>query len=173
MPSLLRLVEPSITLFPRSGCRSSRYLAFTVGATQSKHPCSSASFRIQPRRMKSDSSLPWEQIVPQAHCISPKSITRHEVLEMLEGDQKPGADFLLVDVRKDDHQVKEFRRPFTMATYGRFLLTILMQGLTISGSLNMPIQTLQPSLSTLYRFCVTAEIKKVIFYCGERYPSRL
>ncbi|KEF51886.1 uncharacterized protein A1O9_11875, partial [Exophiala aquamarina CBS 119918] len=85
----------------------------------------------------------WEQIVPQARCISPTSITRHEVLEMLEASQKPGAEFLLVDVRKNDHQ-----------------------GSTISGSLNMPIQTLQPSLPTLYRFCVAAKVKKVIFYCG-------
>lgn len=63
--------------------------------------------------MKRDSAPPWEQIVPQARCISPKSITRHEVLEMLEANQNPGADFLLVDVRKTDHQVKEIQRPST------------------------------------------------------------
>jgi arsenical-resistance protein 2 len=90
---------------------------------------------------------------------------------MLEANQKPGVDLLLVDVRNIDHQVKNFNNLLPKGTCGRSLL-ILMQGLTISGSLNMPIQTLQPSLATLYRFCTTARIKKVIFYCGERHPSR-
>ena len=148
------------------GCRSSRHLSVISSAVLSKHPRSWVAFRVQPRRMNSHSSLPWEQIVPQAHCISPKSITRHDVLEMLEADQKAGADFLLVDVRRDDHQVKELLGPSIKVTHRWPLLTRSTQGSTITGSLNIPIQTLQASLPTLYRFCITADIKKVIFYCG-------
>lgn len=66
----------------------------------------SLSVKVERRMMSNGSSLPWEMVVPQASCSKPGSATRHEVLKLLEADQKPGTDFLLVDVRREDHQVE-------------------------------------------------------------------
>ncbi|ETN44775.1 uncharacterized protein HMPREF1541_10445, partial [Cyphellophora europaea CBS 101466] len=85
----------------------------------------------------------WEVIVPQASCSNPKFIMRHEILNLLEAGQTPGTGFLLVDVRREDHQ-----------------------GSSIAGSVNMPIQTLFQSLPTLIRICIGGKIDRVIFYCG-------
>ena len=40
------------------------------------------------------------------------------------------------------------------------------QGGTIRGSLNLPAQSLYPTLPTIYAVFKSAGIKKVIFYCG-------
>lgn len=42
----------------------------------------------------------------------------------------------------------------------------LAQGGTIKGSINLPAQSLHPSIPTLYTLFTGAGVKKVIFYCG-------
>ena len=39
---------------------------------------------------------------------SPPSVSRDEVLQWLVQGQKPGKDFVLVDLRRNDHKVKPF-----------------------------------------------------------------
>lgn len=42
-----------------------------------------------------------------------------------------------------------------------------MQGGTIHGSINLPAQTLHPTIPTLYTLFSAAKIEKVIWYCGK------
>lgn len=42
-----------------------------------------------------------------------------------------------------------------------------MQGGTIHGSVNLPAQTLYPTIPTLYALFSAAKIEKVIWYCGK------
>ncbi|KIV84713.1 hypothetical protein PV11_00479 [Exophiala sideris] len=57
--------------------------------------------------------------------------------------QKPGVDFLLIDLRRNDHE-----------------------GGLIRGSINLPAQSLYYSMPTLLSLCQRASIKTVIWYCG-------
>lgn len=41
------------------------------------------------------------------------------------------------------------------------------QGGTIRGSINLPAQSLFPTIPTLYAWFKAAGVKKVIWYCGE------
>ena len=45
------------------------------------------------------------------------------------------------------------------------------QGGTILTSLNLPAQSMYPSMPTLYALCVAAGVKSVVFYCGKQ-PMR-
>ncbi|KAH8706897.1 hypothetical protein GQ44DRAFT_629466, partial [Phaeosphaeriaceae sp. PMI808] len=74
---------------------------------------------------------------------TPSAISRDEVLTMLRQGQKPGKDFLLIDLRQADHT-----------------------GGTIRGSINLPAQSLYPTLPTLYMLLAGADIKCIIWYCG-------
>lgn len=52
---------------------------------------------------------PWYAAYPAPDDTAPRSIARSEVLEMLKGkggDSVPGKDYLIVDVRRDDHKVR-------------------------------------------------------------------
>ncbi|KAK3936353.1 Rhodanese-like domain-containing protein [Diplogelasinospora grovesii] len=84
---------------------------------------------------------PWYAAYP-----APKSeaatMPREEVLVMLK-EQRPGKDFVLVDLRRNDHE-----------------------GGTIRGSINLPAQSLYPSLPTIYRMFKEAGVRRVIWYCG-------
>ncbi|KAJ9161177.1 hypothetical protein NKR19_g2547 [Coniochaeta hoffmannii] len=72
------------------------------------------------------------------------SITRDAVLEMLRnGRDTAGKDFVLVDLRRADHE-----------------------GGTIRGSINLPAQSLWPTIPTLYQMFKAAGLRKVIWYCG-------
>ena len=42
-----------------------------------------------------------------------------------------------------------------------------LQGGTIRGSLNLPAQSLYPSIPTLYAVLSAARVEKVIWYCGQ------
>ncbi|KAL8785799.1 MAG: hypothetical protein Q9213_003177 [Squamulea squamosa] len=66
-----------------------------------------------------------------------------ELLHALKQGRIPGVDFILVDLRRNDHQ-----------------------GGTIKGSLNLPAQSLYQSLPTLYDLCLAAGVKQVIWWCG-------
>ncbi|KAK4104425.1 hypothetical protein N658DRAFT_492528, partial [Parathielavia hyrcaniae] len=42
----------------------------------------------------------------------------------------------------------------------------MIQGGTIRGSINLPAQSLYPTLPSVYALCKAAGLRKVIFYCG-------
>ncbi|KIX01134.1 uncharacterized protein Z518_10200 [Rhinocladiella mackenziei CBS 650.93] len=86
---------------------------------------------------------PWHASFPTPRTTDPDSISREDLLSRFKAGERGGADFLLVDLRRNDHE-----------------------GGTIRTSLNLPAQTLFPSLSTLHALCVSAKIPLVIFYCG-------
>ncbi|CAN9139539.1 unnamed protein product [Alternaria alternata] len=90
-----------------------------------------------------DPDPPWDPKYPTTKNHTPSAISRDEVLWMLQQGQKPGKDFILVDLRQVDHT-----------------------GGTIRGSINLPVQSLYPTLPTLYTLFTSAEIKCIIWYCG-------
>ena len=50
---------------------------------------------------------PWYTDYPQPRTIEPDSITREELLWRFKQRQEGERDFLLVDVRRDDHKVRQ------------------------------------------------------------------
>ena len=49
--------------------------------------------------------IPWHAAYPNPKKQNPTPITRQEVLSMLHSAEKPGRDFVLVDLRRSDHEV--------------------------------------------------------------------
>ncbi|EEU40605.1 uncharacterized protein NECHADRAFT_19682, partial [Fusarium vanettenii 77-13-4] len=86
---------------------------------------------------------PWHAKYP-APEHQPGSLTREQLLELMKqvGDVA-GADFLLVDLRRNDHE-----------------------GGTIRGSINLPAQSLYPSIPRLYDMFKARGLRKVIWYCS-------
>ncbi|KAK5069362.1 hypothetical protein LTR51_008612 [Lithohypha guttulata] len=106
-------------------------------------------------------SKEWHEAYPNPRNQSPDAITRQDLLERLRKGQKSGVDFLLIDLRKADHQV----RTYSVAP-GTPVCSDVSKGGTVKGSLNLPAQSLYYSLPTLLNICQHAGIKSVIFYCG-------
>lgn len=52
-----------------------------------------------------NSDSPWDPNYPTAKNQIPSVISRDEVLTMLQQGQKPGKDFILIDLRQTDHTV--------------------------------------------------------------------
>lgn len=65
-----------------------------------------------------------------------------ELLQWMQNGKIASKDFVLVDLRRNDHD-----------------------GGTIKGSINLPAQSLYPSISTLYSLFSAAGVKHVIWYC--------
>ncbi|OJD26177.1 hypothetical protein ACJ73_02451 [Blastomyces percursus] len=88
--------------------------------------------------------IPWHEAFP-APRTKAALVSRSEVLGWLKDVSKKSApvDAVLVDVRRADHE-----------------------GGTISTSINLPAQSLYPSIPTLYAIFKQAGVKKVIWYCG-------
>ncbi|OAX82381.1 hypothetical protein ACJ72_03267 [Emergomyces africanus] len=88
--------------------------------------------------------IPWHKAFPEPKTKA-AGISRSEVLGWLKDASKKDAavDYVLVDLRKADHE-----------------------GGTISTSINLPAQSLYPSIATLYAIFKQAGVKKVIWYCG-------
>ncbi|KAJ9150106.1 hypothetical protein NKR19_g5414 [Coniochaeta hoffmannii] len=85
----------------------------------------------------------WHAAYPAPKTEAP-SITREAVLEMLrDSGNVPGKDLVLVDLRRVDHE-----------------------GGTIRGSINLPAQSLWPTIPTVYEMFKAAGLRKVIWYCG-------
>jgi arsenical-resistance protein 2 len=49
---------------------------------------------------------PWHAAYPKPKNTDPQSISRSEVLKRLDNGEEPGRDFLLVDLRRSDHEVR-------------------------------------------------------------------
>ena len=110
--------------------------------------------------MATTSEAPWYAAYPVARNQNPASIQRAELLEMLKF-QTAGKDFVLVDLRRADHEVSR-----TPTQYFRNAVSWSHQGGTIRGSINLPAQSLFPTLPTLYTLFKSAGVGKVIWYCG-------
>jgi hypothetical protein len=50
-------------------------------------------------------ATPWHAAYPKPRNAQPASITRAELLQKFQARQKPGIDFLLIDLRRTDHEV--------------------------------------------------------------------
>ncbi|KAH0405437.1 hypothetical protein KCU89_g21, partial [Aureobasidium melanogenum] len=85
---------------------------------------------------------PWHAAYPDTKSV-PSTMTRAELFDMMNSNKKAGVDYVLVDLRRADHE-----------------------GGTISGSINLPAQSLYPTIPTLYAMFKAAGISKVIWYCG-------
>lgn len=107
----------------------------------------------------SNTPPPWQAAYPVPKTTA-SSISKQDVLQFLEAGAIPGKDILLVDLRRSDHEVKN-----SCGTLSRLLLTV--QGGTIRGSINLPAQSLHPSIATVYQLVKAAGVPRVIWYCGE------
>ncbi|KAF2243801.1 hypothetical protein BU26DRAFT_569699 [Trematosphaeria pertusa] len=86
---------------------------------------------------------PWYAVYP-APRNSPATILREEVLDMMKaGGVAAGKDYLLVDLRRNDHE-----------------------GGTIRGSINLPAQSLYPTIPSLYVLIKAAGLRNIIWYCS-------
>lgn len=50
---------------------------------------------------------PWHAAYPEPKNTSPDSVSRSDLLERLNRGEQPGRDFLLIDLRRNDHEVSE------------------------------------------------------------------
>ncbi|KAI2622049.1 Rhodanese-like domain-containing protein [Xylaria nigripes] len=89
-----------------------------------------------------ESEQPWHAGFPAPKSTEPVSLTREEVLEKLQAGSI-GREFVLIDLRRNDYE-----------------------GGTIHGAINLPAQTLFPTIPTLYKLFKSAGIRQVIWYCG-------
>ncbi|KAI8631441.1 Rhodanese-like domain-containing protein [Xylariaceae sp. FL1651] len=85
---------------------------------------------------------PWHAAFPSPKTIEPASLTQEEVLAKLRTGNI-GREFVLIDLRRNDYE-----------------------GGTIRGALNLPAQTLFPTIPTLYSLFKASNIRYVIWYCG-------
>ncbi|KAK7915292.1 arsenate reductase (Arc2) [Apiospora marii] len=83
---------------------------------------------------------PWHAAYPAPKTTEPGALTKEDVAAMLQrGDE----DFVLIDLRRNDYE-----------------------GGTIRGSINLPAQSLHPTIPRLYKLFQKAGVKKAIWYCG-------
>ncbi|KAJ5585223.1 uncharacterized protein N7459_005023 [Penicillium hispanicum] len=85
---------------------------------------------------------PWHAAYPAPTCIAAQ-LARQELLQWLREGKHAGKKFVLIDLRRTD-----------------------FEGGTIRGSLNLPAQSLYPTLPTLYTVLANSGVKYVIWYCG-------
>lgn len=69
----------------------------------------SASASVPVDQSNQQSDIPWHAAYPPPRNGNPPSVSRDEVLQWLLQGQKPGRDFVLVDLRRNDHKVTFYR----------------------------------------------------------------
>ncbi|KAI9792099.1 MAG: hypothetical protein M1816_003081 [Peltula sp. TS41687] len=82
----------------------------------------------------------WHAAYPAPSNPDPPGLSRSQLLQGIRQGRK---DFVLVDLRRTDHE-----------------------GGSIRGSINLPAQSLYPSIRTLYDLVSAAGVEHVVFYCG-------
>ncbi|KAK5162677.1 uncharacterized protein LTR77_011251 [Saxophila tyrrhenica] len=85
---------------------------------------------------------PWYAAYPPARS-EPQAISRHDVLQLLKSETTADSAFVLVDLRRTDYE-----------------------GGTILESINLPAQSLHPTIPSLYKIFSAAGVRQVIWYCG-------
>ncbi|BAE56260.1 unnamed protein product [Aspergillus oryzae RIB40] len=89
----------------------------------------------------STDQAPWHAAFPAPRTTA-ATLPRQELLQWLKEGKQPGKDFVLVDLRRADYE-----------------------GGTIRGSLNLPAQSLYPTIPTLYKLLAASKVESVIWYC--------
>ncbi|KAH6709375.1 Rhodanese-like domain-containing protein [Leptodontidium sp. MPI-SDFR-AT-0119] len=84
----------------------------------------------------------WHAAFPSPRNTNPESITRQELLDLLT-KKRSIRDFVLVDLRRVDYV-----------------------GGTIHSAINLPAQSLYPTIPTLYEIFAAAGVRMVVWYCG-------
>ncbi|RPB04158.1 hypothetical protein L873DRAFT_1667535 [Choiromyces venosus 120613-1] len=93
--------------------------------------------------MSASEQQPWYAAYPQP-VTEAVYLPRSTVLEWFSSEDKiPGKHFVLVDLRRYDHE-----------------------GGTIKTSINLPAQSMHPSIPTLYTLFLSAGVSTIVFYCG-------
>ncbi|KAH7230645.1 Rhodanese-like domain-containing protein [Fusarium redolens] len=91
-----------------------------------------------------DAATPWHAAYPPPLNKTPAAMTRQEVLEVMKDSKNiAGKNYVLIDLRRTDHE-----------------------GGTIRGSINLPAQSLYPTIKTLYSLFKSAGVQKIIWYCS-------
>ena len=114
-------------------------------------------------KMESESrtEVPWHSVYPAPRNSSPKAINRDDLRQWLDEESLPGKDFVLVDLRRADHeagyhiQVNEARSLTSKIQGGPFRALSICQH-----------RACTQSIPTLYTLFAAAGVEKVIFYCG-------
>ncbi|OAQ62570.1 rhodanese-like domain-containing protein [Purpureocillium lilacinum] len=84
----------------------------------------------------------WFAAYPPPTNLQSKTVTREDLRQWILKGEGKGQDFIIVDVRRDDHQ-----------------------GGTIKGAINLPAQTIYSAIPTLYALFKAAGVKKAIWTC--------
>merc|ERR1711988_694 len=88
---------------------------------------------------------PWHAAYPAPRAVDLRKLTPAQVLDLLQsadaGSSGQAPTLVLVDLRRNDHE-----------------------GGTIRGSINLPAQSLYPTIPTLYNMFRAAGIRTVIWY---------
>lgn len=87
-------------------------------------------------------TTPWHAAYPDPRPGDPATISCRDLLRRFKQGQESGKDFLIIDTRRNDHD-------------GGF----------IKGSLNLPAQSLYPSLPTLLAMVRAAGYPLIIWHC--------
>ncbi|KAK6207851.1 hypothetical protein QIS74_12932 [Colletotrichum tabaci] len=98
----------------------------------------------------SATEVPWHAIYPPPKNPNHGGMTPSEVMSAIKCSDSSGPkNLVLVDLRRNDRG-----------------------GGTIRGSINLPAQTLYPSIPTLYSLFQAAGVSTVIWYCAPQGSSR-
>ncbi|CAH0027530.1 unnamed protein product [Clonostachys rhizophaga] len=93
---------------------------------------------------------PWHAAYPSPRNKTPAAMMRQDMLDMIKNSNNiAGRNYVLVDLRRTDHEVSSER-----------------VGGTIRGSINLPAQSLYPTIPTLYSLFKAAGVHKIIWYCS-------
>ncbi|KAK9349902.1 hypothetical protein V1523DRAFT_442939 [Lipomyces doorenjongii] len=90
-------------------------------------------------KVRSQIEAPWHAAYPEARTVA-ASISRLELLKWFREGKIPGRDFVLVDLRRTDHEVCDF--------------PAFLEG------------NLYPTIPALYSLVTAAKVSDVVWYCG-------
>ena len=117
--------------------------------------------------MTSKNEAPWYAAYPTPRAREADSISRQQLLQLFKDGKEPGKDFALIDLRRTDFEV--CYRNLHIKPWAQ--LIFITQGGTIRGSINLPAQSLYPTIPALYVLFATAQVSWVIWYCGTCFLS--
>jgi hypothetical protein len=83
-----------------------RFVTVRGSPSTAAHLLSSSSTHSQHSVMATSTAPAWHNAYPQPRNDVPNVVTRKAVLGWLQDGQKPGVDFLLIDLRRTDHEVR-------------------------------------------------------------------
>ena len=124
-------------------------------------------------------AAPWHAAYPTPRNAGPATITREALLTLMTKNSGSAArDFILIDLRRTDNEV-EFQFPVSRRSAMLLVISIcdsrswillltslqLRQGGMIRGSINLPAQSLYPTIPTLYSIFKAAGLRKIIWFC--------